>query len=67
MFKKNPTKNEYMKYAGWGTQLFVFLFLGFIGGKYIDDYIGNEDPYIGIVFAFLVLGIQFYKLIKELQ
>ncbi len=65
--KKIKPVNNYMKYAGWGTQLFVFLFLGFFVGQYLDSYLGFEKPFIGISFAFIVLGFQFYKLIKELS
>ena len=66
MSKKQQPSN-YMKYAGWGFQLFVFLFIAFIGGKYLDEYFGFDTPYIGITLAFAVLIIQFYTLIKDLN
>lgn len=67
--KKTPSKSgkEYMKYSGWGFQLFVSLYITFWLGKKMDMYLGFEKPWIAIFLVFAILIIQFYVLIKELS
>ncbi len=56
-----------MKYTGWGTTLFLLLLVAMYAGKKVDEKMGNESPYIAVSFMFVVLIVQFYKLIKDLS
>lgn len=59
--------NDYMKYGGWGFQLFISMYICFWLGKKVDNYFGLEKPYIALLLVFIVLVAQFYKLIKDLS
>ena len=64
---KKKSSNEVMKYAGMATSLFVIMFVMWWIGSQIDAYIGNKQPYIGLLFIVTSLFAYFYKLIKDLS
>lgn len=64
---KKKSSNEFMKYGGMATSLFVIMFVMWWIGNQIDEYIGNEQPYIGLLFIVVSLFAYFYKLIKDLS
>ncbi len=59
-------KQQFLKYTGWGFQFFVTLFIAVYAGKRVDNYFGFETHWMIMLFVFLVLFAQFYKLIKDL-
>lgn len=54
-----------MRYAGWGTQLFVMLALAVFGGGKIDKWAGFSTPLLVWILPFFVLVLMIYQLIKE--
>ncbi len=65
--EKKSFRNDFMKYSGWGMQLCISLFIAAFIGRKIDEYFAFEKNWIAILLIFLVLGAQFYKLIKDLS
>lgn len=65
--KQRKSSNEYMKYAGLATTMFVTMFIMYWLGSKIDAYMENEVNYFGLAFIVLSLFAFFYKLIKELS
>ncbi len=63
---KKSSKRDFMKYSGWGMQLFISLFIAAFVGKKIDEYFAFEKQWITILLIFVLVFAQFYKLIKEL-
>ena len=57
---------EYLKYIGLVSQMFVLLLAGWFIGGYIDRLIGSPQPYVAISLMILFLFAIFYKLIKDL-
>jgi hypothetical protein len=57
---------EYLKYIGLVSQMFVLLLVGWFLGGYIDGLIGSPQPYVAISLMILFLFAIFYKLIKDL-
>lgn len=64
---KKGTSSEVLKYAGMATTLFLMMFVMYWVGHKIDDYIGNKQPYVALVFVVVSLVAYFYKLIKDLS
>jgi len=54
-----------MRYAGWGTQLFVALALAVFAGNKIDKWAGFSIPLLVWILPFLVLIIMIYQLVKD--
>ncbi|HEU4633948.1 MAG TPA: hypothetical protein VFS22_08190 [Flavisolibacter sp.] len=65
--KQRPNKSttSAMRYAGWGTQLFVMLALAVFGGGKIDKWAGFSTPLLVWILPFFVLVLMIYQLIKE--
>lgn len=58
--------NSYLKYSGIAFQMAGVLLAGIFGGRWLDEYFGNETPYITI-FLLLFLFVGFlYKLYIDL-
>jgi hypothetical protein len=62
--KPRPT-SDLMRYAGWGTQLFVMLALAVYGGNKADKWLDFSFPLLTIFLPFLVLIVMIVKLIKD--
>jgi choline-glycine betaine transporter len=63
--KHNKNTADLMRYAGWGTQLFVALALAvFLGGK-IDKWANLSTPLLVWILPFIVLIVMIYQLIKD--
>lgn len=54
-----------MRYAGWGTQLFVLLALAIYGGIKADNWWKISFPLFTILFPFIVLVVMIIQLIKD--
>ena len=54
-----------MRYAGWGTQLFVMLALAVYAGSKIDRRAGFSTPLLVWILPFMVLVLMIYQLIRE--
>lgn len=54
-----------MRYAGWGTQLFVLLALAVFGGGKLDKLLHFSIPLLVWILPFVVLIVMIYQLIKE--
>ena len=54
-----------MRYAGWGTQLFVMLALAIFAGQKLDQWAGWSMPLLVWILPFLVLVVMIYQLIKD--
>lgn len=69
MAEKQTSKvgSDYMKYAGWGFQLFVFLGVAAYAGQKLDQKFQLEKPICTIIFLFAILTVQLYKLVKDLS
>ena len=63
--KPNKGSADLMRYAGWGTQLFVMLALAVFGGNKIDKWAGFSAPLLVWILPFLVLVLMIYQLIKD--
>jgi hypothetical protein len=65
---KLPTSNTnaYMKYSGIAFQIAILVGLAFFAGKWLDDKIGFEKPYIGMSMILMVFTLYMFKLYKEL-
>lgn len=64
---KGKNSNEYMKYAGLATTLFVTLFVAYWLGSKLDAYVENETEYFGLTFMMLALFAVLYKIVKSLS
>jgi membrane protein DedA with SNARE-associated domain len=54
-----------MRFAGWGTQLFVMLALGVFGGTRMDKWTDMSFPLFTLLFPFIILMLMIYQLIKD--
>ena len=61
----NKSSKDLLRYAGWGTQLFVMLALAVYGGSKIDKRAGFSTPLLVWILPFFVLVLMIYQLIKE--
>lgn len=62
-----PDKNtsDLLRYAGWGTQLFVALALAVFAGGKIDKWAHFSTPLLVWILPFIVLIAMIYQLIKD--
>jgi len=64
--QQKPNKNtDLMRYAGWGTQMFVLLALAVYGGNKIDKWAGFSIPMLVWILPFAVLVLMIYQLIRD--
>ena len=65
--QQQPSKSskDLLRYAGWGTQLFVMLALAVYGGSKIDKRAGFSTPLLVWILPFFVLVLMIYQLIKD--
>jgi chromate transport protein ChrA len=63
--KPNKGTSDLLRYAGWGTQLFVLLALAVFGGGKLDQWAGFTVPLLVWVLPFAVLVIMIYQLIRD--
>jgi hypothetical protein len=54
-----------MRFAGWGTQLFVMLAIAVFGGIKMDNWVNLSFPLFTLLFPFIVLIVMIYQLIKD--
>jgi hypothetical protein len=54
-----------MRFAGWGTQLFVMLAIAVYGGTRVDKWMKMSFPLFTLLFPFIVLIVMIYQLIKD--
>ncbi len=54
-----------MRYAGWGTQLFVMLGLGVYGGYQADKFLELRLPLFTLLIPFIILLVMIIQLIKN--
>jgi branched-subunit amino acid permease len=68
MSKKSHSRKsntDLMRYAGWGTQLFVLLALAVYGGLKLDEWLRISVPLLVWVLPFIVLVVMIWQLIKD--
>lgn len=63
--KPNKNTTDLMRYAGWGTQLFVALALAVFCGSKLDKWAHFSTPLLVWILPFLVLLVMIYQLIKD--
>ena len=63
--KQNKPASDLMKYAGWGTQMFVMLALAVFAGIKIDKWAGFSMPLFVWILPFIVLVVMIYQLVKD--
>jgi hypothetical protein len=63
--KPNKNTTDLLRYAGWGTQLFVALALFVFVGSKIDKWLRFSTPLLVWILPFIVLIVMIYQLIKE--
>jgi chromate transport protein ChrA len=54
-----------MRYAGWGTQLFVSLALAVFIGMKIDKWANFSVPLLVWILPFFILVVMIYQLVKD--
>ena len=52
---------------GLGTTMAVTIGLGVFGGKWLDDYMQNNNPIFTAIGALLGLGVGLYTVIKSVK
>ena len=62
--KQNKSKSDLLRYAGWGTQLFVALALAVFGGIKFDAWANFSTPLAVWILPLCVLFVMIYQLIK---
>jgi hypothetical protein len=65
--KKNTSWAGYAKYSSLAFQMFAFLGLSLIAGKYLDRLVGWETPVITIALLSLAFVGFLFKLVRELK
>ena len=63
--QKPKLRSDVMRYAGWGTQLFVLLALAIYGGIKADKWWKISFPLFTILFPFVVLVVMIIQLIRD--
>jgi heme/copper-type cytochrome/quinol oxidase subunit 4 len=63
--KKSP--KAWLKYSSFALQMGVTLLLFVYLGKWLDEKLSNETPYITLIFILLAIIGSLLKLIKEVQ
>jgi hypothetical protein len=63
--KPNKSSNELMRYAGWGTQVFVLLALMVYAGYKADKWLHFSIPLLVWLMPFVALIIMIWQLIKD--
>ena len=64
--KQNKSKSDVLRYAGWGTQLFVALALAVFGGMKLDAWAQFSIPLAVWILPLFVLFVMIYQLIKAI-
>ncbi len=67
--KKAPKKelNPYLKYSGLAFEMLAVIGVAVFGGIKLDEYFGNETPWITLILVFVFLGGYLYKLVVDLS
>jgi hypothetical protein len=63
--KQNRQNTDLMRYAGWGTQLFVSLGLAVFIGMKIDRWANFSMPLLVWILPFFILVVMIYQLVKD--
>ena len=63
--KQNKQNTDLMRYAGWGTQLFVSLGLAVFVGMKIDKWASFSVPLLVWILPFFILVVMIYQLVKD--
>ena len=63
--KQNRPNADLMRYAGWGTQLFVSLALAVFVGMKIDKWANFSVPLLVWILPFFILVVMIYQLVKD--
>jgi uncharacterized membrane protein YjgN (DUF898 family) len=63
--KQNRPDSDLMRYAGWGTQLFVSLGLAVFIGMKIDQWARFSMPLLVWLLPFFILVVMIYQLVKD--
>ncbi len=67
MDKKQRKKSvNYMKYSGMAFQLGITIAIGAFIGVKLDEWMGNEQQYMTIVFVLIFAFAGFYVTLKDL-
>lgn len=67
--KSEPKKKQvggYLQYSGVAFQMAGIIAISFFFGRWIDQLIGWQHPYIAILLVMVFFGTYMYKLYKEL-
>jgi uncharacterized membrane protein len=63
--KQTRGRNDLLRYAGLGGQIFVSLGLAVFAGYKMDNWVGSPIPLLVWILPLAVLSIMIYKLIKD--
>ena len=63
--KPSKRNSDLMRYAGWGTQLFILLALAVWGGGKGDQALGWKTPVLVWVLPFFILVVMIYQLVRD--
>ena len=58
---------SWMKYSAIGSEMVAAVFIGAFGGRWIDNWMGNETPFATVGLLLLGLGAAFYLVYKQLK
>lgn len=65
MMKEKKKTNLFARFSSAGIQMALLIIVGALGGQYLDDKSGNENPIYTIIFSLLAVVIGLYLIIKE--
>lgn len=61
--KKNP--NEALKYSGMGIKMAVVIAAGVFGGRYLDERLDNQNPWMTITLSLVGVAMAIYFVISD--
>jgi ATP synthase protein I len=65
MMKEKKKTNLFVRFSSTGIQMAILIIIGALGGKYLDEKSGNENPIYAIIFSLIAIAIGLYLIIKE--
>jgi F0F1-type ATP synthase assembly protein I len=65
---KNKSKpNDVLKYSGMAFEMFAFIGVGLLLGRFLDKWVKSSDPYFTLGLGILFLSAYFVRLVKDLS
>ncbi|NEN24538.1 AtpZ/AtpI family protein [Cryomorpha ignava] len=63
--KDSGNSNEALKYSGMAVKMAVAIAAGVFGGQYLDEKMGNANPWMTIILSLIGVAVAIYFVITD--